>query len=470
MIQKTRSLLRRFTKIFTVWTVLVLLLFTFLAIVTWKHVVFVTPVGAVSVYWYRFPALREFTGESKVIADFKFSKDSSKDAQIQNLNSVGPLGEGAHFVWPWDKFYTYETRLRKMSVAYQVVSSDGLHYEITLTFRWKVLPRNVVGLNSQIGPDYVKRLLIPDIGAVARGVVARYDAEALYTGKRQKIANQIYEYITSTRRLNGIGSFFVDGKTDGNYISLKDVLITSVKLPASIRQAIERKLQENQRVEEYKFRVEREKLESERKAVEAQGIAKFQSIVAPQITESYLRWRGIEATLALAESKNSKIVVIGNSETGLPLILDTGSSGSGPVSIRHHGAHPGDSGHSAESTSGKAPANIPPEVAKAAAEDYARKADAVHRARAEEAAAAKYVQDQAAAAKAGGSKDSQDQGGGSSDEITEEKEEKSYHSGEPGTSSDDSGSQNSGSVSREDDDTVNEDSSSASQKGSGSQG
>ncbi len=467
MIQKIRSLLRRFTKIFTVWTVLVLLLFTFLAIVTWKHVVFVTPVGAVSVYWYRFPALRQLTGESKVISDLKVSKDSSKSAHMENLNSVGPLGEGAHFVWPWDKFYTYETRLRKKSVVYEVVSSDGLHYEITLTFRWKVLPRNVVGLNSHIGPDYVKRLLIPDIGAVARGVVARYDAEALYTGQRQKMANQIYQYVTSTRRLNGIGAFFVDGMSDGDYISLKDILITSVKLPPSIRQAIERKLQENQRVEQYKFRVEREKLESERKAIEAQGIAKFQSIVAPQITESYLRWRGIEATLALAESKNSKIVVIGNSETGLPLILDTGSSGSGQVSIRHHGTHPGDSSHSAEAASGKTPANIPPEVAKAAAEDYARKADAVHRARAEEAEAAKYVQDQAAAAKAGASKAKV---GGSSDEATEQKEEKSYHSGEPGTSSDDSDTENSGSVSREDDDKTDEGSSSASQKGSGSQG
>ena len=176
MIQKIRSLLRRFTKIFTVWTVLVLLLFTFLAIVTWKHVVFVTPVGAVSVYWYRFPGLRQLTGESKVIADLKVSKDSSKSAHMENLNSVGPLGEGAHFVWPWDKFYTYETRLRKKSVVYEVVSSDGLHYEITLTFRWKVLPRNVVGLNTHIGPDYVKRLLIPDIGAVARRRGALYRA------------------------------------------------------------------------------------------------------------------------------------------------------------------------------------------------------------------------------------------------------------------------------------------------------
>ena len=69
-------------------------------------------------------------------------------------------------------------------------------------------------------------------------------------------------------------------------------------------------------MEEYKWRVERERLESERKVIEAEGIAKFQRIVAPQITESYLRWRGIEATLALSQSENSKVVVIGNSETG----------------------------------------------------------------------------------------------------------------------------------------------------------
>jgi len=340
MMSNIKSVVSRIASRFSLWLTWVILIAVFVFVVFWNHVVKVTPVGSVSVYWYRFPIARAITGDSKVNVNYRTALDSSPYASIIDKNSVGPLSEGAHFVWPWDEFYTYETRLRKETREYQVVSSDGLHYELKLTFRWKVLERNVVSLNQHVGEDYIERLLIPDVGAVARGVVARYPAEAMYMGKRQEIANLIYDYITDTRRSNGIGNQSDTGE-EGNFISLKDILISSVKLPDSIIEAIERKLQENQRVEEYKWRVERERLESERKVIEAEGIAAFQRIVAPQITESYLRWRGIEATLALSESENSKVVVIGNSETGLPLILDTATGDHGTV-------EPSDNSDSAE--------------------------------------------------------------------------------------------------------------------------
>jgi len=326
MMSNIKSVISHIASRFSLWLTWIILIAAFVFVVFWSHVVKVTPVGSVSVYWYRFPIARAITGDSRVNAIQRAALDSHPSASIIDKNSVGPLSEGAHLVWPWDEFYTYETRLRTETREYQVVSADGLHFEITLTFRWKVLDNNIVSLNQTIGEDYVERLMIPDVGAVARGVIARYPAEAMYMGKRQEIANTIYEYITDTRRSNGIGDQSDTGEEDGNFISLKDILISNVKLPVSIREAIERKLQENQRVEEYKWRVERERLESERKVIEAEGIAKFQRIVAPQITESYLRWRGIEATLALSQSQNSKVVVIGNSETGLPLILDTTTS------------------------------------------------------------------------------------------------------------------------------------------------
>ncbi len=326
MMSNIKSVISHIASRFSLWLTWIILIAAFVFVVFWSHVVKVTPVGSVSVYWYRFPIARSITGDSKVNAIQRTALDSRPSASIIDKNSVGPLSEGAHLVWPWDEFYTYETRLRTETREYQVVSADGLHFEITLTFRWKVLDNNIVSLNQTIGEDYVERLMIPDVGAVARDVIARYPAEAMYMGKRQEIANTIYEYITDTRRSNGIGDQSDTGEEDGNFISLKDILISNVKLPVSIREAIERKLQENQRVEEYKWRVERERLESERKVIEAEGIAKFQRIVAPQITESYLRWRGIEATLALSQSQNSKVVVIGNSETGLPLILDTTTS------------------------------------------------------------------------------------------------------------------------------------------------
>jgi len=102
---------------------------------------------------------------------------------------------------------------------------------------------------------------------------------------------------------------------------LYDILVTGIELPAAIVAAINRKTEQYYIAEEYKFRVEREKRESERKKIEAEGIRDFQQTVSQGISESYLRWRGIEATLQLSQSTNSKVVVIGSGKDGLPIIL-----------------------------------------------------------------------------------------------------------------------------------------------------
>jgi hypothetical protein len=104
-------------------------------------------------------------------------------------------------------------------------------------------------------------------------------------------------------------------------IILYDILVTGIELPAAIVGAINRKTEQYYIAEEYKFRVEREKRESERKAIEAQGIREFQQTVSQGISDSYLRWRGIEATLQLSQSTNAKVVIIGSGKDGLPIIL-----------------------------------------------------------------------------------------------------------------------------------------------------
>ena len=99
------------------------------------------------------------------------------------------------------------------------------------------------------------------------------------------------------------------------------MLILGIELPAVVVAAINRKIEQYYIAEEYKFRVERERRESERKQIEAVGIRNFQQTVAQGISDSYLRWRGIEATLQLAQSNNSKVVIVGGGKDGLPIIL-----------------------------------------------------------------------------------------------------------------------------------------------------
>ena len=112
----------------------------------------------------------------------------------------------------------------------------------------------------------------------------------------------------------------VQRRNEGHDV-LYDTLVHGIELPALVVAAINRKTEQYYISEEYKFRVEREKERSERKKIEAEGIRDFQQIVSQGISDSYLRWRGIEATLQLSQSTNSKVVIIGSGKDGLPIIL-----------------------------------------------------------------------------------------------------------------------------------------------------
>jgi regulator of protease activity HflC (stomatin/prohibitin superfamily) len=278
-----------------IFTVLVSL---FLLIVLWDRIVHTVPPGHGAVVWHRV----QWPG-------------------AQHLRSYLVAEEGVKTTWPWDRFYLYDLRLLTHTETYNVVSQEGLHFEMDMTFRWNVEPSNLVVLNQSVGLDYLDSMLIPEIGSVLRETVAYHTAEALYTVDRNEVQRRVYDEVTSDSLPNHIGAR--TSVASGITITLLDTLMTNIRLPESLKTAIEGKLAEAEMVAQYEFRVERERLESERKQIEAEGIRNFQETVAPAITDSYLQWRGIEATLELAKSNNSKVVVIGNSANGLPLILDT---------------------------------------------------------------------------------------------------------------------------------------------------
>ena len=170
----------------------------------------------------------------------------------------------------------------------------------------------------------------PEIGNRAREVIADYTAEEIYSTKRAEIQDKIRKHAESM-----LGDKMVTGgeseepeedNTPYNIplyamLNLIDTLILGIELPTAVVTAINRKIEQYYISEEYKFRVMREIRESERKKIEAEGISEFQQIVSQGISNSYLRWRGIEATLQLAQSSNSKIVIVGSGKDGLPIIL-----------------------------------------------------------------------------------------------------------------------------------------------------
>ena len=218
-----------------------------------------------------------------------------------------PLDEGFHIVAPWNRVYIYEVRQQEVFEQMKVLSSNGLEIQIDASAWFQPNYDELGKLHQEKSEQYINRILLPAIRSAARSVVGRYTPEQLYSSKRDAIQDEIYQ---ETKEIVG-----------SQYIQLNEVLVRDVTLPPTIKDAIERKLKQEQESLEYEFRLVTAEKEAERQRIEAQGKADANRILSASLTDKILQDKGIEATLKLSESPNAKIVVVGSGDDGLPLIL-----------------------------------------------------------------------------------------------------------------------------------------------------
>ena len=218
-----------------------------------------------------------------------------------------PLGEGFHIIAPWNNVYIYEVRQQEVFEKMKVLSSNGLDIQLDASTWFQPKYESLGKLHQEKSEMYKERILLPAIRSAARSVVGRYTPEQLYSSKRDAIQVEIYE---ETRKI-----------VDDQYIQLNEVLIRDVTLPPTIKEAIERKLKQEQESLEYEFRLVTAAKEAEKVTIEAQGKADANRILSASLTDKILQDKGIDATLKLSESPNSKVIVVGGGDAGLPLIL-----------------------------------------------------------------------------------------------------------------------------------------------------
>ena len=224
------------------------------------------------------------------------------------VTDQAPLSEGFHIIAPWNKVYIYNVKQQEFFEGnMQVLSSNGLEISLDVSVLYQPIYNELGLLHQTKGENYVNIVLIPQIRAVARSVVGRYTPEQLYSTKRDAIQNEIYE---ETQKV-----------VENQHIQLNAVLVRDVSLPLSIKEGIERKLIQEQEALEYEFRIEKAKQEAEKQRIDAEGKAAANRILSASITNMILKEKGIEATKSLATSPNSKIIVIGSGEDGMPIIL-----------------------------------------------------------------------------------------------------------------------------------------------------
>ncbi|NLO02597.1 MAG: prohibitin family protein [Bacteroidales bacterium] len=223
------------------------------------------------------------------------------------LDTKNIYGDGFHIISPWNKLYIYDVREQQREETMDVLDKNGLSINTDITVRFNPLYNGIGLLHQQFGINYINVLVIPEVRSTVRQVAGRYTAEEIYSTKRAEVENSIKE---ETRKVLG-----------ENFIDMRALLIRSINLPEQIKAAIESKLKQEQEALAYEFRLQRAQSEAERRRIEAEGISNFNRIISASLSDNILKQRGIEATISLAESPNTKIVVIGSGKDGLPLIL-----------------------------------------------------------------------------------------------------------------------------------------------------
>jgi prohibitin 1 len=217
------------------------------------------------------------------------------------------LPEGMHIISPFKTNNEMTIRTQEIKESASVPSSEGLVMNLDTSLIYHLDPTKASDVFQKIGPSYETVLIEPNLRAAIREATASHTANALYTGEREMVAKQIHDQMAGILGSRGI--------------LVESILLRDIQLPLTLKSSIEAKQQAEQDALAMNFKLQKETQEAQRKRIEAQSIRDFQQIVAQGISPQLLEWKGIEATENLAKSSNSKVVVIGNSKNGLPLIL-----------------------------------------------------------------------------------------------------------------------------------------------------
>jgi regulator of protease activity HflC (stomatin/prohibitin superfamily) len=223
------------------------------------------------------------------------------------VQSGEALGEGIHLINPLKTNNELSIQTQTLKESASVPSSEGLMMSLDTSLIYHLNPERAAEVFQKIGSDYETVVVEPTLRSAIREATASHTANALYTGEREMVGKQIYDQVSTQLKERGL--------------TVENVLLRDIQLPATLKSAIEAKQQAEQESLAMNFRLQKETQEAQRKRIEAAGVRDFQQIVAQGITPSLLEWKGIEATENLAKSPNSKVVVIGNNKNGLPLIL-----------------------------------------------------------------------------------------------------------------------------------------------------
>jgi prohibitin 1 len=225
----------------------------------------------------------------------------------QKLGKLSEKSQTQGAVW----FNPFITRVIKTNVqindielSLSLPSKEGLSVVAQISILYRIDQNSVPKVIRSIGLGY-ENIVSNVFRSAAADVCSKYFAKDMHSGMRAEIENAIKSKMRETLSEQGI--------------LVEAVLMKSIQLPAGLASSIEQKLQAEQDAMRMVFILQQEKLEAERKIIEATGTKDAQKILSEGLTDQIIKIRSIEAFIELAKSTNSKIII---TDGKVPYLID----------------------------------------------------------------------------------------------------------------------------------------------------
>jgi prohibitin 1 len=221
-----------------------------------------------------------------------------------------PRGPGAApFVPGAQRVIRVPSRTVNLEVALDLPSKEGLNIGAEVSILYRIRPEVASRILAEAGEAYERTIILPVFRSAAADITARFMAKDMHSGERKAIESSIQQLMASNLDERG---FVVEA-----------VLMKQIRLPRGLATAVEQKLEAEQRSEQMRFVLERERQEADRRRIEAEGIRDAQQIIGQGLTPALLQFQSIEAFRELAASENAKTII---TDGRMPFFMNAGDA------------------------------------------------------------------------------------------------------------------------------------------------
>lgn len=195
-------------------------------------------------------------------------------------------------------------QISDIELSLSLPSKEGMSVISQISILYRIEKQSAPSVISNIGIGY-ENIISNVFRSAAADVCSNYFAKDMHSGMRSEIEQSIKQKMSETLLKQGI--------------IVEAVLMKSIQLPTGLSSSIEQKLQAEQNAMRMVFILEQEKLEAERKIIEATGTRDAQKILSEGLTDQIIKVRSIEAFIEMAKSPNGKVII---TDGKVPYLID----------------------------------------------------------------------------------------------------------------------------------------------------